>query len=156
MLLALLPFVLIAIVYMVGSAERRAANPDDKLLPPLSRDGADARTASRSSPTGAPATTCCGPIPRPACSGSPIGLGIATLIGPRASASRSALCRSSTATLGPLVAVLSMIPPMAILPILFIVFGLGDLSKVVLIVFGVAPFLMRDLALAVAACRASS
>ena len=44
-----------------------------------------------------------------------------------------------------------MIPPMAILPILFIVFGLGELSKVVLIVIGVAPFLVRDLALAVGA-----
>ena len=42
-----------------------------------------------------------------------------------------------------------MIPPMAVLPILFIVFGLGDLSKVVLIVFGIAPFMVRDLALAV-------
>jgi NitT/TauT family transport system permease protein len=42
-----------------------------------------------------------------------------------------------------------MIPPMAILPILFIVFGLGELSKVVLIVFGIAPFLLRDLALSV-------
>ncbi len=38
---------------------------------------------------------------------------------------------------------------MAMLPILFIVFGLGDLSKVVLIVFGVAPFLVRDVAFAV-------
>ena len=54
------------------------------------------------------------------------------------------------ATFAPLVGVLSMIPPMAMLPILFIVFGLGELSKVVLIVFGVAPFLIRDLALAIA------
>ena len=36
LLLALLPFVLIAIVYVVASAERRAVNPDDKLLPPVS------------------------------------------------------------------------------------------------------------------------
>ena len=49
------------------------------------------------------------------------------------------------AGLSPLVAVISMIPPMAMLPILFIVFGLNELSKVVLIVIGVAPFLMRDL-----------
>ena len=34
--------------------------------------------------------------------------------------------------------VISMIPPMALLPILFIVFGLGELSKVVLIVIGAA------------------
>jgi len=38
---------------------------------------------------------------------------------------------------------------MAVLPILFIIFGLGELSKVVLIIFGVAPFLIRDMALAV-------
>jgi NitT/TauT family transport system permease protein len=34
---------------------------------------------------------------------------------------------------------------MAVLPILFIVFGLGEVSKVVLIIFGIAPFIMRDL-----------
>ncbi|MCR6632789.1 MAG: ABC transporter permease subunit [Magnetospirillum sp.] len=39
----------------------------------------------------------------------------------------------------------SMVPPMAVLPILFIVFGLGELSKVVLIVIGVAPCLIRAL-----------
>jgi len=34
---------------------------------------------------------------------------------------------------------------MAVLPILFVLFGLGELSKVVLIVFGIAPFIVRDL-----------
>ena len=34
--LALLPFVLIALIYVVASAERRATNPNDKLLPPVS------------------------------------------------------------------------------------------------------------------------
>jgi NitT/TauT family transport system permease protein len=37
-----------------------------------------------------------------------------------------------------------------VLPILFIVFGLGEVSKVVLIAVGVAPFLMRDIAMRVA------
>ena len=36
LMLALLPFVLIATIYVVASAERRAVNPDDKLLPPVS------------------------------------------------------------------------------------------------------------------------
>ncbi|HEY9108414.1 MAG TPA: ABC transporter permease subunit, partial [Roseateles sp.] len=36
-------------------------------------------------------------------------------------------------------------PPLAILPILFIVFGLDELSKVMLIAIGVAPLLARDL-----------
>ncbi len=48
-------------------------------------------------------------------------------------------------TLAGFVAVVSMIPPLAVLPILFIVFGLGELSKVVLIVVGITPFLIRDL-----------
>jgi len=39
-----------------------------------------------------------------------------------------------------------MVPPLAILPILFIVFGLGELSKVMLIVIGTAPVMMRDVA----------
>ena len=38
-----------------------------------------------------------------------------------------------------MVTTLSLIPPMAILPILFIVFGLGDLAKVMLIIIGIAP-----------------
>ncbi|MEM6491845.1 MAG: ABC transporter permease subunit [Pseudomonadota bacterium] len=44
------------------------------------------------------------------------------------------------------VAVVSMIPPLAVLPILFIVFGLGEVSKVALIAIGITPFLIRDLA----------
>jgi len=47
--------------------------------------------------------------------------------------------------LSPVVTAMSLIPPMAILPILFIVFGLGELSKVVLIVIGITPFLIRDI-----------
>ena len=43
------------------------------------------------------------------------------------------------------VAVLSMVPPLSLLPILFIMFGLGELSKVVLIIIGITPFMTRDL-----------
>jgi NitT/TauT family transport system permease protein len=42
-----------------------------------------------------------------------------------------------------------VIPPMAMLPILFIVFGLEEVSKVTLIVIGITPFLMRDVAMRV-------
>jgi NitT/TauT family transport system permease protein len=54
------------------------------------------------------------------------------------------------ATLASLVAVLSMIPPLAVLPILFIVAGLGETSKIALIVIGVAPCITRDIAMRVA------
>ena len=49
------------------------------------------------------------------------------------------------ANISPLVTIVSLVPPMAILPILFIVFGLGELSKVMLIVIGVAPIIARDM-----------
>jgi NitT/TauT family transport system permease protein len=50
-------------------------------------------------------------------------------------------------TLAPFVAAVSLIPPLAILPILFIVVGLGELAKITLIIVGVAPVIVRDLAL---------
>jgi NitT/TauT family transport system permease protein len=53
------------------------------------------------------------------------------------------------AGLSPFIATLSLIPPLSILPILFIVFGMGEVSKVALILFGIAPFLMRDLSMRV-------
>ena len=47
--------------------------------------------------------------------------------------------------MSPFITVISMIPPLAVLPILFIVFGLDELSKVVLIVIGITPMMIRDL-----------
>lgn len=49
------------------------------------------------------------------------------------------------ATCSPLVTAVSLLPPLAILPILFIIFGLGELSKVMLIIIGICPILIRDL-----------
>ena len=50
------------------------------------------------------------------------------------------------ATFGMTVTSIAVIPPIALLPILFIVFGLGETAKVALIVIGIAPFMVRDLA----------
>ena len=54
------------------------------------------------------------------------------------------LLPAARSTFAAFIAVLSMVPPLAILPILFIMLGLGEASKVMLIVIGVAPFLIRD------------
>jgi NitT/TauT family transport system permease protein len=40
-----------------------------------------------------------------------------------------------------------MIPPLAVLPILFILLGLGEVAKITLITIGLAPCIVRDLAL---------
>jgi NitT/TauT family transport system permease protein len=148
LLLGLLPFVLIAAIYMVASAERRAANPNDKLLPPVAEMAETARRLATEpdrrteevvlwTDTGAS-------LRRLA-----IGLGFSSFLGV-AFGLAFGILPTVNAALAPLVAVVSMIPPMAVLPVLFIVFGLGELSKVMLIVLGVTPFLIRDMALAVA------
>lgn len=146
-LLAFVPFLLIALVYVVGSAQRRAENPDDKLLPPISEmvetTGRLAFQKDRRSGEIVLWTDTAASLRRLV-----LGLGIATVIGLVFGLSIGLLPLVG-ATLGSLIAVLSMIPPMAILPILFIVFGLGELSKIVLIIFGVAPCIVRDLALEV-------
>jgi NitT/TauT family transport system permease protein len=67
-----------------------------------------------------------------------IGLSIGLLIG---------AIPYARALLAPFVGALSMIPPLAILPILFIVLGLGEGAKIALIVIGIAPCIVRDLAL---------
>jgi NitT/TauT family transport system permease protein len=142
-----MPFVIVAFLYVAGSAERRASNPNDKLLPPITEMASavkrvafepDRRTGDYALWVDTAAS-----LRRLA-----LGLGIATAGGLVFGLAIGVLPLAG-ATLAPFVGVLSMIPPMAVLPILFIVFGLGELSKVVLIVIGVAPFLIRDLALSI-------
>jgi NitT/TauT family transport system permease protein len=147
-ILAMLPFILIAIIYVIGSAERRAANPNDKLLPPVSEmvetsKRLVAEPDRRSGDYVLWADTAAS-LQRLA-----LGLGISALAGLTLGVAIG-LLPVAGAGFGTLVAVLSMIPPMAVLPILFIVFGLGELSKVVLIVIGVTPMLIRDISLEVA------
>ena len=146
-LLALLPFVLVVLLYTIGSAARHADNADDKVLPLVSEMGAavsrlafepDKRTGDYTFWLDTAAS-----LQRLG-----ISLGVAIAIALVLGMSIG-LLPVIDALLAPAVAVLSMIPPMAMLPILFIVFGLGELSKEVLIVIGVAPCLVRDLALAV-------
>ncbi|MCA1366998.1 ABC transporter permease subunit [Bradyrhizobium sp. BRP14] len=148
-LLALLPFLLIACLYVVVSAERRAANPGDKLLPPIT-EMATSMDRLATEPDRRSGDLTLWSDTAASLQRLFIGLGAAAAIGLVLGLTLGLLPVAS-AGLSPLVAVVSMIPPMAILPVLFIVFGLGELSKVVLIVIGIAPFLVRDLAMDVAA-----
>ena len=148
MLLAAIPFVLIAVIYVVGSQARRAENPDDKLLPPVTEM---AETAARlaAEPDRRSGDYVLWVDTAASLQRLALGLGIAASAG-LAVGLALGLVPIAGAGFGTLVAVLSMIPPMAVLPILFIVFGLGELSKVVLIIIGVTPMLVRDLSLEVA------
>lgn len=146
-ILAALPFALALGAYAIGSHLRLSENPNDKLLPsfPALADGIvrfafepDRRTGEILLWVDTLAS-----LGRLA-----IGLAVSTALG-LAVGIGIGLLPYARASLASFLAVLSMIPPLSVLPILFIVFGLGELSKVMLIVFGVAPFLMRDVALRV-------
>jgi len=143
LLLILLPFALLLFAYFAGSAQRLTENPNDKLLPSASQMVAAvdrlAFTEDKRSGNYLFWQDSAASLSRLA-----MGIGIAAIAG---------LCLGIAAgiiplfgaPLSPLLTVLSMVPPLAILPILFIVFGLGELSKVMLIVIGITPCIARDL-----------
>ncbi|MGB0671296.1 MAG: ABC transporter permease [Rhodospirillales bacterium] len=146
-LLAALPFVLLLAAYMVGSDMRLAENPNDKLLPSFATFG-DAIQRMAFEPDKRSGDYLLWVDTASSLTRLALGLLVSTLAGLFIGVV-AGLIPYVKSTLKPLIAVLSVIPPMAILPILFIVFGLGELSKVMLIVIGIAPFMMRDLALRV-------
>jgi NitT/TauT family transport system permease protein len=143
LVLAALPFVLLAVAYLVASTLRLSVNPNDKLLPSLlSMGDAVARMAFAVDPRTGDVQLWVDTV------ASLVrllaGLGIATaltlliglLIG---------MLPYARASLAPLIDVISMVPPLALLPILFITLGLGEVSKITLIVIGVLPVMVRDL-----------
>jgi len=143
--LGALPFLILLAAYVIGSNARLAANPDDKLLP----SGAALIDSVRSYA-----------FEEDSRSGN-----VLLWVDTAASLARLSVALVISAVLGisaglwlgavpyvrafaaPFVTALAMIPPLAILPILFIVLGLGEVAKITLIVIGVAPCLIRDLAL---------
>jgi NitT/TauT family transport system permease protein len=144
LVLSMMPFVLLIAAYLAASSARLAANPGDKLLPSPATFAAtihryaleeDERTGDILlwSDTAASLERLL------------IALGLSALMGVTFGVAIGVI-PYLRATFAPFVAALSLIPPLAILPILFIVAGLGELAKVLLIVIGVAPVIVRDLA----------
>lgn len=140
---AVVPFLVLIMVYMVFSEARLAENPGDKLLPGAGTiiDAVQRMAFEPSKRTGEYLLW-----NDTAASLSRLGIGMAfsALIGLSVGVLNGIIPWFS-AFWSPAVRILSMIPPMAILPILFIMFGLGELSKYVLIIVGTAPFIMRDM-----------
>lgn len=147
LLLGALPFVIVAALYVTGSAIRLAENPNDKLLPALASIG-DAISRVAFEPDRRTGEVVLWLDTMASLRRLALGLGLATLVGLVVGVANG-LIPCVRAGLAPFVAAVSMVPPMAVLPILFIVFGLDELSKVMLIAIGIAPYLMRDLALRV-------
>lgn len=145
--LAILPFALALLVYLLASEARIAANPDDKLMPSFGAfaNAIELYAFTENRRTGEVLFWVDTAISLQRIA---IGLGVSVVLCVLIGVPLGFLPYLSK-LLGPFVAALSLIPPLAVLPILFIIFGLGELSKIVLIVFGVAPFLTRDVAIAV-------
>jgi NitT/TauT family transport system permease protein len=145
LMLSILPFVLVVSVYLFYSHARLIDNPGDKLLPAPATIAAtidryafeeDERSGEYLWWTDS----------RASLQRLGIALVISAVIGLSAGLAIGVL-PYLRAAIAPFVAALSLIPPLAILPILFIVVGLGEVAKVTLIVIGVAPVIVRDLAM---------
>ena len=143
--LAALPFLILIVAYLFGSNARLAANAEDKLLPSFSTLADTIHTYAfeedkRSGDVLLWVDTLAS-LKRIL-----MALGISAAIGLSAGLTIGAIpyFRSLAA---PFVAAVSMIPPLAVLPVLFIVLGLGELAKVVLIIIGITPVITRDVAL---------
>ncbi|MCS0495247.1 ABC transporter permease [Ancylobacter sp. MQZ15Z-1] len=147
-ILAALPFIAVLAIYVLASNARLAVEPNDKLMPALATFWA---TLVRMATTVDVATKTYLfwwdtwlSLWRLF-----LGLGISALVG-LVLGIVVGFIPYLRSTFEPFFAAFSLIPPLAVLPILFIIFGLGEVSKIVLIVFGIAPFIIRDVMLRVA------
>ncbi len=142
-MLGIAPFVLLLFLYIGASNQRLAENPNDKLLPAFSSFG-DAISRLALEPSKRSGEYIFWQDTSSSLKRLSIGVGISALIALIFGILNGAI-PFVRANLSPLITVISLIPPMAILPVLFIVFGLGELAKVVLIAIGITPFLIRDM-----------
>jgi NitT/TauT family transport system permease protein len=144
-MLSVLPFVLVVSAYLFCSHARLIDNPGDKLLPaPATIAATIHRFAFEEDERSGEYlwwTDTWASLQRLA-----IALAISAVIGLSVGLAIGVL-PYLRAAIAPFVAALSLIPPLAVLPILFIVVGLGEVAKVTLIVIGVAPVIVRDLAM---------
>jgi len=143
--LGLLPFIVLVIAYLIGSHIRLAENPGDKLLPTpatlastLHSYAAEEDVRSGEILFWLDTVASLKRIFTALALSAAIGLALGLAIG------AVPLVR---AVLAPFVAAVAMIPPLAILPILFIVVGLGETAKITLMTISIAPCIVRDLAL---------
>lgn len=145
--LAALPFIFVIATYLHFSHQRHLENPNDKLLPSASQIHAavvryaftqDARSGKYLfwQDTASSLKRLAIGITASAVLALFIGLNMGMFPG-LASGSAGFLTFAS------------MIPPMALLPILFISFGIGELGKIALIFFGTFPLMTRDIYMSV-------
>ncbi|HUM07362.1 MAG TPA: ABC transporter permease, partial [Acidocella sp.] len=123
-LLAIAPFIALAVLYLAASAARLTANPADKLLPGLSQMAAAvnlmAFTQDMTTGDYLMLTDTLSSLQR-LIGGLAISVGISFVIGIAVG-----MVPYLRKLFVPFIAAFSMVPPLAILPILFIIAGIGE------------------------------
>lgn len=146
-LLAALPFVLLLGIYLSASEIRHRDNPSDKLLPSVTQMGKAVQrmafSEDRRSGKYLMVADTLASLKRLL-----TGLLMAAVVGLLLGLNMG-LFPGMDNSFNPFVTFISMIPPLAILPILFISFGVDELAKVMLIFIGTFPLISRDIRLAV-------
>lgn len=147
--LGVLPFILLVLIYLIGSHLRLSDNPDDKILPSLAHM---ASTLDRLAFSADPRTGEYVMLNDTLASLRRLlmGVGAAALVGLFLGLNMG-LYRGARSVLLPMTTFISIVPPLAILPMLFIVFGVDELAKVMLIFIGTFPLITRDIYYYVAA-----
>lgn len=141
--LALTPFVLLLVFYLVSSEIRHRENPHDKLLPTVSKlVSAVEKVAFKEDKRSGDIILwkdTVSSLKRLA-----IGVGISAFIGFYLGLNMGILPGVRGLSLS-FITFVANIPPLAILPILFITFGVDQLGKVMLIIIGTFPLITRDI-----------
>ncbi len=142
--LGIIPFVATILAYAIASHYRRLDNPADKLLPSLESMGA-AFMRMATEPDRRSGDLLLWVDTFDSLWRLGFGMAISTLLAIWLGILIGFIphVRSS---LAPYIATFSLIPPITVLPILFIIFGLGEVSKIALIVVGTAPVMIRSVA----------
>lgn len=147
--LAIFPFLLLVVVYMIASDIRLEINPKDKLMPSFIQMaqafwGLATNEDKRSGDillwvdTWASLSRLIIGLSAAAITGLLLGVNMAIF----------PLFRSLSTSI---ISFLTVIPPLTLLPILFIVFGIGEVSKIVLIYIGTVFVITRDIFMATSA-----
>jgi len=145
LLLGLLPVLLLIGVYAYFSARRHAENPMDRLMPNLGQLWTGLREIVTPDKRTEQVWLWVDTVASLERLGKGLGAGvlIASVLG-----LLMGIFSTMRALLSPIVTALAKVPPLALLPIIFIFLGVDESSKIVLIALGIAPTLASDIALA--------
>lgn len=139
--LGLLPFVALIVAYYVASEIRLAANPSDRLLPSLTTM-ADTMQRMATEPDKRSGELLLWGDTLASLKRLGEGLLISTILALTIGMT-TGVVPYARAFFAPFTAAFSLIPPITILPILFITLGLGEAAKVGLVVVGTTPVMIR-------------